>query len=523
MPNLTRRSFGLLVGAGATSLALPYYARAQGKPKVVVIGGGAGGATAARYMAKDAGEDLDVTLIEANPAYTTCFFSNLYLGGFRDFDSITHGYDTLSSNYGITVVNGMADAVDRDAKMVVMADGSKVPYDRLVVSPGIDLIYDSVPGYSEEAAEIMPHSWKAGPQTQLLKAKLDAIENGQQIVMVAPPNPYRCPPGPYERVSMMAHILKSKGLNDSKIVIIDPKPKFSKQALFQEGWDKHYPGMIEWYGPDVHGGIVKVDASTGEVETDLDTFQGDLVNVIPAQKAGMIATKAALANDSGFCAIDPASMRSKEEAHDYRYFPDPDLLPLEFTQSFVDELAADLPELPDDKKARFVKDFGLTAYDADVLVAEKASADFFEEVAKGRDAKLAANWLINELFGRLNKEGKDLETSPVSAAQLGGIIDLIKAGTISGKIAKDVFEIVWTEGGDPAQIVEDRGMKQVTDLGAIEAIVDEIIAANPDKVEQAKDKPNLVGWFVGQVMKASKGKANPQAVNDLLKQKIGLE
>ncbi|XYK81643.1 MAG: Asp-tRNA(Asn)/Glu-tRNA(Gln) amidotransferase subunit GatB [Labrenzia sp.] len=217
------------------------------------------------------------------------------------------------------------------------------------------------------------------------------------------------------------------------------------------------------------------------------------------------------------------SMRSKEEAHDYRYFPDPDLLPLEFTQSFVDELAEDLPELPDDKKARFVKDFGLTAYDADVLVAEKASADFFEEVAKGRDAKLAANWLINELFGRLNKEGKDLETSPVSAAQLGGIIDLIKAATISGKIAKDVFEIVWTEGGDPAQIVEDRGMKQVTDLGAIEAIVDEIIAANPDKVEQAKDKPNLVGWFVGQVMKASKGKANPQAVNDLLKQKIGLE
>ena len=217
------------------------------------------------------------------------------------------------------------------------------------------------------------------------------------------------------------------------------------------------------------------------------------------------------------------SMRSKEEAHDYRYFPDPDLLPLEFTQSFVDELAADLPELPDDKKARFVKDFGLTAYDADVLVAEKTSAAFFEEVANGRDAKLAANWVSNELFGRLNKEGKTLETSPVSAAQLGGIIDLIKAGTISGKIAKDVFEIVWPEGGAPAQIVADRGMKQVTDLGAIEAIVDEIIAATPAKVEQAKDKPNLVGWFVGQVMKASKGKANPQAVNDLLKQKIGLD
>ncbi|WP_420336403.1 Asp-tRNA(Asn)/Glu-tRNA(Gln) amidotransferase subunit GatB [Roseibium sp.] len=217
------------------------------------------------------------------------------------------------------------------------------------------------------------------------------------------------------------------------------------------------------------------------------------------------------------------SMRSKEEAHDYRYFPDPDLLPLEFTQEFVDDLSGHLPELPDDKKARFINDYGLTAYDADILVVEKASADFFEDVAKGRDAKLSANWVINELFGRLNKEGKDLSESPVSADQLGSIIDLIKAGTISGKIAKDLFEIVWTEGGDPAQIVEDRGMKQVTDLGAIEAIVDETLAANPDKVEQAKEKPNLVGWFVGQVMKASKGKANPQAVNDLLKQKIGLE
>ncbi|CTQ60314.1 Asp-tRNA(Asn)/Glu-tRNA(Gln) amidotransferase subunit GatB [Roseibium album] len=217
------------------------------------------------------------------------------------------------------------------------------------------------------------------------------------------------------------------------------------------------------------------------------------------------------------------SMRSKEEAHDYRYFPDPDLLPLEFSQEFVDELSGHLPELPDDKKARFIGDYGLTAYDADILVVEKASADFFEDVAKGRDAKLSANWVINELFGRLNKEGTDLADSPVSAAQLGSIIDLIKAGTISGKIAKDLFEIVWTEGGDPARIVEDRGMKQVTDLGAIEAIVDEILAANSDKAEQAKEKPNLVGWFVGQVMKASKGKANPQAVNDLLKQKIGLE
>ncbi|WP_299808558.1 NAD(P)/FAD-dependent oxidoreductase [uncultured Roseibium sp.] len=311
MPNISRRTFGLMMGAGASTLAMPYYARAQGKPRAVVIGGGAGGATAARYMAKDAGEDLDVTLIEANPQYTTCFFSNLYLGGYRSFDSITHGYDKLASNYGITVVNAFADTVDREAREVVMADGSRVPYDRLIVAPGIDLIYDSVPGYSEEVAEIMPHAWKAGPQTKLLKARLDAIENGQQVVMVAPPNPYRCPPGPYERVSMMAHLFKEKGYNDCKIVIIDPKPKFSKQGLFTEGWEKYYPGMIEWYGPDVHGGIASVDPQTGEVETDLDTFKGDLVNVIPAQKAGMIAASAGLANDSGFCPIDPASMRSQ--------------------------------------------------------------------------------------------------------------------------------------------------------------------------------------------------------------------
>ena len=216
------------------------------------------------------------------------------------------------------------------------------------------------------------------------------------------------------------------------------------------------------------------------------------------------------------------SMRSKEEAHDYRYFPDPDLLPLELTQAYVEELKTHLPELPDEKKARFVRDFGLSAYDADVLVAERAAAEFFEQVAKGRDAKLAANWVINELFGRLNKEGKDISSSPVNAGQLGAILDLIGEGTISGKIAKDLFEIVWNEGGDPRAIVEARGMKQVTDLGAIEKVIDEIVAQNPDKVEQAKANPKLLGWFVGQAMKASGGKANPQAVNDLLKNKLGL-
>ncbi|XHC43612.1 Asp-tRNA(Asn)/Glu-tRNA(Gln) amidotransferase subunit GatB [Ahrensia marina] len=216
------------------------------------------------------------------------------------------------------------------------------------------------------------------------------------------------------------------------------------------------------------------------------------------------------------------SMRSKEEAHDYRYFPDPDLLPLEFDQAFVDALAADLPELPDQIKQRFIDDYGITPYDASVLVAEKERADFFDQVAKGRDGKLAANWTINELFGRLNKEGMAISDSPVNANQLGAIIDLIGEKTISGKIAKDLFEIVWSEGGEPRQIVEDRGMKQVTDTGAIEAAVDEVIAANPDKVEQAKAKPNLAGWFVGQVMKATGGKANPQAVQALVREKLGV-
>jgi aspartyl-tRNA(Asn)/glutamyl-tRNA(Gln) amidotransferase subunit B len=216
------------------------------------------------------------------------------------------------------------------------------------------------------------------------------------------------------------------------------------------------------------------------------------------------------------------SMRSKEEAHDYRYFPDPDLLPLEFDQAFVDRLKEGLPELPDEKKARFVKDYGLSDYDAGVLSAERETADYFEEAAKGHDAKAAANFIVNELFGRLNKEGKSITESPVTAKQIAEVVGLIADATISGKIAKDLFEILWTEGGDPAEIVESRGMKQVTDTGAIEKAVDEIISANPDKVEQVKAKPAMLGWFVGQVIKASGGKANPAAVNEILKKKLGV-
>ena len=216
------------------------------------------------------------------------------------------------------------------------------------------------------------------------------------------------------------------------------------------------------------------------------------------------------------------SMRSKEEAHDYRYFPDPDLLPLEIEQAWVDDIAASMPELPDEKKARFVQALGLSEYDAGVLTADVESADFFEAVSAGRDGKQAANWVINELFGRLNKQGVAIGDSPVSAGQLGGVLDLIGSGEISGKMAKDLFEIVWTEGGDPAEIAAARGMKQVTDAGAIEAAVDEIIAANPAQVEKARANPKLAGWFTGQVLKATAGKANPAAVNELVAKKLGL-
>jgi len=216
------------------------------------------------------------------------------------------------------------------------------------------------------------------------------------------------------------------------------------------------------------------------------------------------------------------SMRSKEEAHDYRYFPCPDLLPLEIPQARIDAIKAELPELPADKRKRFVNELGLSEYDASVLAADKDRADYFEVVAEGHDAKIAANWVNNELFGRLNKEDLGITESPVSANQLGKLVDLISTDVISGKIAKDVFEILWDEGGNPAEIVEKRGLKQVTDTGAIEAVVDQLIADNPDQVASIEKNPRALGWFVGQVMKAMQGKANPKAVNDILRQKLGL-
>lgn len=310
MTELTRRHFATLAGASLAAPLFAPYALGQGKPKLVVIGGGPGGGTIANLVAKEAKGAIDVTLIEPQKNFTTCFFSNLYVGGFRDFKSITHTYDKVKKN-GVRIVPQMATAIDRDKKQVVLAGGQRVPYDRLVVAPGIDIKFDSVPGYSEAAAQVMPHAWKPGAQTQLLVRKLNALKDGDTIVMIAPPNPYRCPPGPYERVSMFAHVLKTKGHKKSKIVVLDPKPTFSKQALFMEGWEKYYPGMIEWQDPKVHGGIKSVDPKTGEIKTDLASYKATLANVIPAQMAGKIARDASLADQSGFCPIDPENMKSK--------------------------------------------------------------------------------------------------------------------------------------------------------------------------------------------------------------------
>jgi sulfide dehydrogenase [flavocytochrome c] flavoprotein chain len=310
---------GLLVGAGALAavgrISTPVVA--QAKPKLVVVGGGAGGATIAKYVARDSNGAVEATLVEPLREFTTCFHSNLFLGGFRSWDSITHSYEAVASKYGVKLVHQAAQAIDRESRSVRLADGSQLSYDRLVVAPGIDLKFDSVPGYSEAASETMPHAWKPGAQTQLLKRQLDSMEDGALIVIIAPPNPYRCPPAPYERASMMAHVLKSKGHKNSLIVIIDAKDSFAEQALFQEGWEKHYPGMLEWQDPKIHGGIKRLDVSTMTVETDLANYQANLVNVIPAQIAGKIAREAGLANESGYCAVDSTTMKSIIDANVY--------------------------------------------------------------------------------------------------------------------------------------------------------------------------------------------------------------
>lgn len=304
---LNRRHF---IGSGliAGSLLAAPLAYGQAKPKVVVIGGGAGGATVARYLAKDSAGALDVVLVEANPVYTTCFFSNLYLGGFQDFERLQHDYGGLQEA-GVTVIIDTATGVDRDTRTVTLQGGQALAYDRLVIAPGIDFKEGSVPGWTPADAEAMPHAYKAGPQTQLLRRMVEAMPQGGVFAMVAPPNPYRCPPGPYERVSMVAHLLKQNNPT-AKILIFDPKDHFSKQALFEEGWGKYYDGMISWIGPEFGGGDVEVRPQTMEVVVEGEARKVDCCNVIPGQIAGRIAAIAGVTNEAGWAPVHPDSMRS---------------------------------------------------------------------------------------------------------------------------------------------------------------------------------------------------------------------
>jgi sulfide dehydrogenase [flavocytochrome c] flavoprotein chain len=320
MTGITRRHFGQLFGGagaamtGATTFGS--FAIAQGAAKVVIVGGGAGGASVAHALKK--GEPkLDVTLIEVNPKYTSCFFSNLYLGGFRSFDSITHDWTGLRK-IGVKVVREWASDVDTAKRVVKTAGGRSFPYDKLVLSPGIEIKYATIEGYSKEAAQIMPHAWQAGPQTQLLKAQLEAMKDGGTVVLAAPNNPYRCPPGPYERACMIAHYIKTKKPK-SKLVIVDPKKAFSKQAVFIEAFDRHYKDIIELnLSNDIDDfAVVRVDAKTREVVTKAGkTVKADVANIVPNQRAGEIAHKAGCA-EGDWCPINLDNFSSKRVANVY--------------------------------------------------------------------------------------------------------------------------------------------------------------------------------------------------------------
>lgn len=305
---LNRRSFIGATAAASAVLSAPMV-MASGRPRVVVVGGGAGGATAARYIAKDSKGAIDVTLVEPTRTYYTCFFSNLYIGGFRSLSSIGHSYGTLASEYGINVVHDWAVGIDRDARTVSLAGGGSLPYDRLILSPGIDFVEGSVPGWDLSTQNAMPHAYKAGSQSELLKAQIESMPQGGVFAMVAPPNPYRCPPGPYERVSMIAHVLKEKNPT-AKILIVDPKEKFSKQALFEEGWQNHYAGMIDRIGPDFGATNVSVNADEMTVNIDGEVTKVDACNVIPAMKAGRICELAGI-TEGNWAPVSGHTMQSR--------------------------------------------------------------------------------------------------------------------------------------------------------------------------------------------------------------------
>ena len=287
----------------------PKAARGQAKPRVVVIGGGIGGSTVARYLASGT-PAMDVTLVEPKERYITCFFSNLYLAGLRSLDSLSHGYQTLAEKYGIAVVHESAVGIDPASHAVELQSGARLSYDRLVLAPGVAFKFGAIEGYDEAATEVMPHAWNAGPQSELLRRQLESMEDGGTFVVVVPPDPFRCPPAPYERASMVAYYFKQYKPR-SKILILDAKDSFKSQDVFQDAWARHYPGMIEWLPAQFTGGVKAVDVKARSVITEGVEFKAAVANVIPAQSAGPLAQQAGLTNESGWCPVDPATFESK--------------------------------------------------------------------------------------------------------------------------------------------------------------------------------------------------------------------
>jgi sulfide dehydrogenase [flavocytochrome c] flavoprotein chain len=313
MSKVTRRELGRLAGgglaAGAAAGLFPTGVIGQARPRVVVIGGGPGGGTAAKYIAMESDGAIDVTLVEPQRQYTTCFYSNLYLGGLWPFEGLVHDYETMAARHGVRVVHDLATGVDHDARTVRLWGGDELSYDRLVVAPGIDFRWDAIEGYGAEAAAVMPHSYKAGPQTRLLKSQLEAMEDGGTFLLSAPPMPYRCPPGPYERICMIAWYFKSHKPN-SKILVLDSKGSFSKQALFTEAWNTYYPGMIEWIPAELGGAVEAVDLDEMVVVADGERHRVDVANIIPPQRAGRIAEVAGLTDETGWCPVVPETFAS---------------------------------------------------------------------------------------------------------------------------------------------------------------------------------------------------------------------
>ena len=305
----TRRQFSCLAGAACVAALRPQAARGQARARVIVIGGGVGGATAAKYLALGS-EMLDVTLVEPKGRYTTCFFSNLYLAGLRSLESLTHSYDTLAKKYGIKVIHNTVTAIDPVAKNVSLEGGAKLAYDRVALAPGIAFKDGAIDGYDDATMQIMPHAWTAGPQTMLLRQQLESMDDGGVFVIVAPPDPFRCPPGPYERASLIAYYFKQYKPR-AKILILDAKDSFFLQDVFEDGWNRHYPGMIEWLPAQFTGGIKAVDVKDRLIKTGGDSFKADVANIIPAQEAGRLARQGQLTDQSGWCPIDPMTFESK--------------------------------------------------------------------------------------------------------------------------------------------------------------------------------------------------------------------